>query len=514
MDDLPPIELPSIFDRPAEQRDRIMEAIREATTRRHDATADEQAAIKLYDDDGKPLSQAAVLIEIGRRHRLFHCERGDPYAEILADGRKAVLRVDGADYRKALGGEYFKATSKGANRNAIGDAVNTLEWIALEGPEERVHLRTADTTDGIAIDLADDTAEAVTITGEGWEITPAPANFLRIGKPLPLPRPAEPDFSLLWRYVNVNKDDRVLVAAWMLAALRPRGPYPIMLLVGEQGTGKSSTSRTVKRLTDPSASLLRAPPRDTRDLLVGARNAWVLSLDNLSGASAELSDALCRISTGGAIAERRLYSNEEEILIEIQRPLILNGIEDPATRPDLADRCIHLVLPQLQCPRSEAAIERDFQRDAPAIFAALLDGLALAVRDHGRIRIEKLPRMADFALWAAAGVPALGFTADEFLAAYRRNRAELMDSAIEASPVASALVRMMDGCTRWDGSSADLLLDLAARDPGAAMSPSWPRSPKGLLGALRRLAPALRGQGIEVVHRKTEHRNVIEVCKR
>lgn len=469
----------------------------------------------LYDSDGKPVTQAAVLIKLGSRHRLFHDPGGTPYAAVDLGDRRAVLRVDGADYREVLGREYFALSGKGANRNAVGDAVATLAAKAkYDGPEEPVFLRCADMPDGIALDMGGETGEAVIATASGWRIDSTPLHFRRAGKPQALPRPgAERDFARLWRYVNAAEGDRVLVAAWLLAALRPRGPYPILLLVGEQGSGKSAASRALKRLTDPSAALLRPPPRDTRDLLVGALGSWVLALDNLSGANADLSDALCRLSTGGALAERRLYTNDEEALYEVQRPVILNGIEDPATRPDLADRCLHLLLPQLQDRRTESDFERGFQADAPAIFAALLDGLSLAIRDHGSVRLGKLPRLADFAVWASAGLPALGFTAGEFMAAYQRNRAELLDTAIEASPVASALVHFMCGRERWEGSSAELLRELADTDPGAAQPPAWPRSTKGLLGILRRLAPALRARGIELMHRKTERRNLLEVCK-
>jgi len=259
--------------------------------------------------------------------------------------------------------------------------------------------------------------------------------------------------------------------------------------------------------------MLRPPPREDRDLLVAALSSWCVALDNLSGLNPQLSDCLCRISTGGGMASRKLYTDGDEVLVEIQRPLIANGIDDIAGRPDLADRCMHLLLPPLTSRRTEAAIARDFTHDAPHIFAALLDALVLAVRGHGAIHLQRPPRMADFATWAAAGLPALGFTSAEFLSAYTSNRDSLAEMAIEASPVASALVAFMDARDTWTGSSADLLGRLADANQTAANSPAWPRSAKGLLGTLRRLAPALRSRGITATPRKTEIRNVIDVCK-
>lgn len=464
-------------------------------------------------DEGRPRPQPAVLIDLGSRHHLFHDDGGTPFAAASVGGRTAVLRVDGCDYAELLGREYYGLTGRGASRNSISDAVATLSAKAkYDGPKEPVFLRVAPMADGIAIDLGRDTSEAVAVTADGWRVSEAPVRFIRASKSSALPRPvraAPCDFGLLWEHVNVAEADRVLVAAWLLAALRPVGPYPIMLLVGQQGTGKTSTSRTLKRLTDPSVSPLRAPPRDTRDLLVAAVNSRVLAVDNLSGASADLADSLCRLSTGGALSERRLFTNHEETLVEVQRPVILNGIDDPATRPDLADRCLHVMLPPLGARQTEMDLAARFDADAPAIFGALLDGLALAVRDHAKVRLNPLPRMADFATWAAAGLPALGFTADEFSSAYQRNRAELLETAVDASPVASALVRFMDTRDQWTGSSVDLLSLLS---DGSA-SPAWPKSAKGLVGTLRRLAPALRSVGIEVSHRREISRNIIAVCK-
>lgn len=468
----------------------------------------------IYDSEGRARQQSAVLIDIGRSHALFHDAGGTAYARVPVASRVATMPVDGTEYRKLLGRAYFDMSGKGCNRNSIGEAVATIAAIAENGgAEEPVFLRVAETADGIEIDIGDATGEAFIITREGWTIGVPSVNFRRSGKPLPLPRPATADFGRLWRYVNVEPGDRPLVAAWLLASLRPRGPYPICLLIGEQGTGKSLASRTLKRLIDPSSVLLRPPPREDRDLLVAALSSWCVALDNLSGLNPQLSDCLCRIATGGGMAARKLYSDSEEVLVEIQRPMLANGIDDIATRPDLADRCLHLLLPPLTSRMTEASIERAFAQDAPHIFAALLDALVLAARNHEAVQLQNPPRMADFATWCAAGLPALGITAGEFLSAYAGNRDHMADLALEASPVATALVTFMDSRTTWTGSSADLLAQLAAIDPTAAGSQSWPRSGKGLLGTLRRQAPALRSVGITAASRRTNARNFIDVCK-
>src|SRR5438034_11429068 len=130
-------------------------------------------------------------------------------------------------------------------------------------------------------------------------------------------------------------------------AFRPRGPYPVLGFHGEQGSGKSTRARIVRSLIDPHSVPLRCEPKEARDLMIAATNAWCIALDNLSYLPAWLSDALCRLATGGGFGTRELYSDADEVLFEAQRPVILNGIEELATRGDLLDRAIILYTPQI-----------------------------------------------------------------------------------------------------------------------------------------------------------------------
>ncbi len=459
--------------------------------------------VSLYGDDGQKRSQATVLTEIGKRHHLFHDEGGDAYARVPVGDHAEVFLIASADYRDCLSRAYFDLSGTGANRNATGDALSTLSAMArFTGPCEPVHLRIGPSDDGIVIDDGSRSWGCITVSADGWRCTSRRlVNFRRSGKPLALPTPTTGDLSRLWRYVNVELADRVLVAAWALAALCPHGPYPILLLLGEQGAGKSQSTRTLKRITDPSGVPLRAPPRDDKDLLVAALSSWVLALDNLSGATPQMSDALCRLSTGGGFSARRLYTYSDETLIAVQRPVILNGIDDLASRPDLAERCIHLALPPLRQRATEADMAASFAEDAGPIMAAILDGLALALRNFNTVNIGPLPRMADFAKWAAAGVPAMGVTSDEFITAYRRNQAQAVALGLESSSVASGIRKMIERIGTWKGTARELLsrLNQDAAD-GDRHLPGWPHSPKGLQTILRRLAPSLRSIGIHVEH--------------
>ena len=153
------------------------------------------------------------------------------------------------------------------------------------------------------------------------------------------------DLGLLWQHVNIPADRRLLVLTWLLDCFRPDTPFPILELVGEQGSAKSTTQSVLRSLVDPNKVMLRGRPKTVEDIFVAAQNNWLVSYENLSGLTAEQQDAFCTLATGGGFASRQLYTNGEEHVMETKRPVVLNGIAVVATRPDLIDRVIHVSMP-------------------------------------------------------------------------------------------------------------------------------------------------------------------------
>jgi hypothetical protein len=150
--------------------------------------------------------------------------------------------------------------------------------------------------------------QAVRITAEGWSVVESkdlPIKFRRTRGMLALPLPQYGStLGEIRSFINVRADDWVLVAAWLVAAMRPGRPFPVLTLNGEQGSAKSTTARILRALVDPNKAALRSVRRDERELMIAATNGWLVALDNLSNIRSWLSDALCRLSTGGGFATR------------------------------------------------------------------------------------------------------------------------------------------------------------------------------------------------------------------
>jgi hypothetical protein len=229
-------------------------------------------------------------------------------------------------------------------------------------------------------------------------------------------------------------------------------------------------------------------------------NGYVLAFDNLSGLPNWLSDALCRLATGGSFAVRQLYTDDEEVLFEAARPILLNGIEEVVSRPDLGDRAIFLMLPPIGEAQRRPEIElwREFEIARPRILGALLDALVHGLRALNTVHLDQLPHMADFALWARACETAF-WPAGTFARAYAANRKAAIESIVEADPVAACVRTIMANRTTWTGSASDLLrlCAEATRDDLSSGIP-WARNPRALAGRLRRAQTFLRTLGIEI----------------
>jgi len=249
---------------------------------------------------------------------------------------------------------------------------------------------------------------------------------------------------------------------------------------------------------------LRALPREDRDLFIAASNGHVLAFDNVSRLPSWISDTLCRLATGGGFAVRQLYTDQDEVLFDAARPVILNGIEDIVTRPDLADRAVFLTLEPIpeEKRRPEAELWAAFEAERPRILGVLLDAVAQGLKMLPQTKLEKLPRMADFALWASACETAL-WPAGTFWTAYCGNRNEAVESVLDADPVAAAVRAVMLERTEWKGTATDLLGALAEMaGERIAKSKTWPNGPQALSGRLRRAATFLRNIGIEIDYMK------------
>jgi hypothetical protein len=450
-------------------------------------------------------TQAETLLELAAEVKLFHTSDDKAYADVVKNGHRETWFVRSKKFKLWISREFLEETGKPPGREALTAALDQIEAEAIHnGPTLPVYVRIGGFEGKIYLDLCDDEWRVVEIDANGWRVIQnPPVRFRRAPGMLPLPVPVGGGkIDLLRSFLNVSEesdDDFVLTVAWLLAALRPDGPFWLLAIGGEQGSAKTFFCKLMRMLIDPNIADNRTLPRDELDLFIAASNGWVLAFDNVSGLPFWIADAMCRISTGGGFGKRQLYTDDEETLFRVKRPQILNGIEDSVTRPDLADRAIILTLEPI--PDDERKLEKELEAEfvaaRPMILGALLDAVAVGLAREGQVELEQLPRMADCAHWLAACEPAF-WEEGTFAKAYDDNRASLVETVLEAMPLATAIkdfVATLDKTDEWTGTATDLLALLNGRQGDLTIRRDrrlWPSTAKGLSGSLRRLAKPMR----------------------
>ena len=449
----------------------------------------------------KPISEQIldIILKSDDSVELWHTSEGNGYLSLCySDDHFEHHALKAKATKKWLSSLYHAETDKVANSSALNDAITVLEGRAMNGPSYPTYVRVAYADDALYIDLGDDTWEAVKITASGWDIVKdVPVKFRRGNGLLSLPSPEKGGSIDDLRSILNIKDRKIwlLVKGWLIGSISPNGPYAILAIVGEQGSAKTLLAKILRSIIDPNDLPARRPPRSTEDLMITASNNWIVGFDNLSRIKDWLSDDLCNLATGGGLSKRELYSDANETIIRVCRPIILNGIDDIVTRQDLLDRGVVAMLSRISDDerRPEKELLKEFECLHPKILGALLDAAVIGMRNKDSIKLDSLPRMADFAMWVAA---ALGDEGQEFLEAYKENRDCAVKDALEGDPIVVNLKNFLDRNNgKWRGTATELLAALNAdKKPSAGL----PRAPNALSVTLRRLAPALRKIGIDV----------------
>ncbi|MDX2007492.1 MAG: DNA primase [Meiothermus sp.] len=461
--------------------------------------------------NGESAGDVLVRLALESGLELWHDLERNAWATVKVGDHQEHHQLRSKNARRFLAGLYLEKQNRAAPSQALNDALNALEAQAVfRGEMYPTFVRLATYEGRQYLDLGNEQWEAVEITSSGWSVKPSnhlPVRFRRPAGLTPLPTPTgggKLDELAPLLNLKTDSDQWRLLVAWLLGTLQPQGrPYPVLVLTGEQGSGKSTTARMLKNLIDPNVSALRVLPRDERDLLIMAVNGHVLAFDNLSGLSPAISDSLCRLSTGGGFSVRQLYSDSEETLLDAMRPVILNGIDDFVKRQDLVSRAVLVNLPAIPEAnrKTEAELWAAFEAMRPRLLGALMDAAVAALANQATVNLPNKPRLADFAVWVTAAELKLGWKAGKFMEVFDLAQKTLVSNALEAEPVAAPLMKIAEVHTKWEGNSTELLELLgqtANLGEGKRPPEGWPKTPEKLAGILSRLTPALRSVGVSV----------------
>lgn len=456
-------------------------------------------------NEKKPqISQGTKLLRLiqAKGLRVFRDANRQAFVLLPVKQHVEVWGLDSQEVEAWLGHCYFAEHRKSIGGQAINEVRRELRHQALfASSEEKVFLRSGEVGRSLFVDLCNDSWDLIQLHDGDWKLTHNPNVYFRRAAGMmsfPLPERGG-DVGLIKNYIHfADEDSYYLWLAWTTFCYRPTGAFPLMLLCGEQGRGKSEAAKMTKCLTDPSAAPECTDPDSLRNLAIAAENSWVMFYDNLSYMHQWQQDAFARIATGASFRVRKLHTGREEELFHAKRPVIVTSILDVVTQSDLMQRSIHINLAPLEGGKriSLETLWSAFAQDLPLLFGALLSLAAKVAKRFRNVAEADLERMGDFHRWLIALERILELPRGRLTEAYRRNLEYGRSILAEQNGLYPAVLEFMRGKLEWRGSATDLLPLLSDCVLEKNRGSDWPRSPKALGKQLQRLAPTLKTAGI------------------
>jgi len=467
----------------------------------------------------KRRKKSEILLELARAYEYFRDNRDRTYALMQVDGHQEVWNINIRRFHDHLRKRLYALTQEGVSEPTMKDVLDTLRSLALSKPVRPVYRRVAKIGDKIYFDLVRDDWQVVEINPEGWRVVKdSPVHFVRDSKLAEaVPIPVDGHITDLRPFVNVSDQDFPLVAGWLVHTLCRTGPRLHLGIMGEQGTAKSTLTRMLKALVDPSSVPLRSLPKDEENLLITAESSWVLAIDNVSSIRLGMADALCRMSTGGGFGKRELYTDGEEFVIDAQRNVILNGIStDLFARPDLAERTVILELEPIQKRIAESELWEEFQEARPKILGALFTAASYGLSHEATTKLTNSPRMIDAMRWIVACENDPDWQeATSFLEEYERMQEDSILTTLDYNPVARLTRQFMSRqpvveggeYREWNGTASELKAELEflhSVTGGERRPDRWPADSANFGSVLKRVEPSLRLAGITISKKRTK----------
>ncbi len=446
-------------------------------------------------------TQASRLLKLIQSRKdivIFRDTHSDPFVALEVNGIRQIWSCRSKQFKNWLSYLYWTTYDKNISSEAKKGVIGTLEGIAnFEKEIIPLNTRNAFYKDEIWYDLTNEKWQAIKVNASNWELVEKPPILFRrfvYNRDQVMPIPGG-DLKLILKYFNISDPGQQLLTLIHIVCLFiPEFAHPILLIHGQQGSSKTTFSKILRRVIDPSVMETASMPETHRELVqVIAHNSF-LFFDNVSWISESVSDILAKAVTGASFPKRELYSDDDDIVYTFRRGLGINGINMVAMRPDLLERSIILKLDHIKPEnrKLEKVLMSEFENDLPSILGGIFDILVKAIALKPSIEQPELPRMADFALWGCAVAEAMGLTQKEFLDAYNTNIALQTEIVINENLVASTLIAFMisKGYMEWTGTATGLLTALSdyARDHHMdTYDRQWPKSHSALSRKLNEL---------------------------
>jgi hypothetical protein len=278
----------------------------------------------------------------------------------------------------------------------------------------------------------------------------------------------------------------------------------MLLPYGEKGSAKSTLQKKIQLLIDPSKLDGLSISNDKTEFIQQISHNYLCFYDNVRREPIWLSDEVCRAITGGAFSKRKLYTDDEDIPYKYKRILSFSGINVIFTQEDALDRSIKIELERIKDTDAipEEEIYDELKQQIPQLLGYIFDVVAKALEIKDSVKLDKRPRMVDFAKWGEAIARAMDYKPLEFLNTYFENIGEQNLEIVEADQFANAISKLIDYELNSWISSPTIFIDSLRKfaDNNNIESSKFPKGPQAITRRLNKIKSNLReGLGIEVI---------------
>jgi len=411
---------------------------------------------------------------------------------------------------------YYKETGENHSDESYKNALSLIRSEVLMDAvkTEVIHNRIAMTGDAIYYDLANPDWQAVKISKTGVEIVSLNENTPIFARrqhqhAQVLPKFKRAALGELVQLLRIPSKDRQLFMVHLVSMLVEKYPIPIMNILGEQGSNKTTLAKSVKNIVDPSGGNISSIPRNKTELLLHFNNRYLVNFDNVSGFDSETSDIFCRAITGEGQSKRQLYTDQDEVIFNYRRKIVINGIAPTLEFPDYRERSIfYETLPLKDYERlTEEEYNRKFAVLLPYVLGDIFIALhrAMQLYDSVKLELKRLERMADFTIFGECISRALGFPPLTFYETYRERMQFNSIDIRESFPIVSLIDKVMiaESAEKYEDTVSNFykrITSLAQKEQIDVKSKgvNFPQLPNKVKQHLEKLKPNLRNMGFEV----------------
>lgn len=348
-------------------------------------------------------------------YKVIYCQYGKAYLVVdLGEGHRQALEIGGQKSNNIIRKCALEVGVKPSTK-ILNETNDYLTAIAQDLPVTYVYYRVARTDDGYLIDVGDASGRIIEITknGVGYLKNKSNVIFRRTSAMRSLPDyELSDDFTqsinLFKKYISVDWLTFKLLIAWITYTIvHPKEPstnYVFLVIQGGQGTGKTTLTKLLLSLIDPSIIGAQSFPSKVSDFAISANHAHLLCYDNMRNFRATTSDVLCQCSSGATISNRKLFTDSDLNLLYFHVALILNGIHSFISQPDLAQRCLTIRTEAIKEGERlpEHQLNQQLEVDLPKIYGGLLSLISAILSHLPTVKPSSPERMIDFCYWLAA----------------------------------------------------------------------------------------------------------------